>query len=495
MGDHILAIDEGTTSTRAMVFDRAGRPCGVAQREIRQFYPADGWVEHDPEEIWTATEAVCREAVLKAGLKASDIAAIGITNQRETTLLWDRRTGEPIHKAIVWQDRRTADTCRDLVRDGVEKLVSERTGLVIDPYFSASKLAWLLDHVPGARARAEKGKLAFGTVDSFLLFRLTGGKTHATDATNASRTSLFDIARQEWDAELLRIFRVPASLLPRVLDSAADFGVAKADFLGAPVPILGVAGDQQASLIGQGCFNPGMIKSTFGTGCFTLMNVGERPVASKHRLLTTIGYRLNGKAAYALEGAIFAAGVSVQWLRDGLKLIENAAASEAMAAGLDGTGGVYMVPAFTGLGAPHWAPTARGAILGITRDTRVEHVVRAALESVCYQMRDLMDAMAEDGGITLAALRVDGGMAANNWMLQFLADMLDLPVERPAFTESTALGAACLAAFQAGLCASPAEFGADTGLDRRFVPSMPGEQRETLYRGWKQAVARVLARV
>ena len=495
MGDHILAIDEGTTSTRAMVFDRGGRPRGVAQREIRQYYPADGWVEHDAEEIWTATHAVCREAVSKAGLKASDIAAIGITNQRETTLLWDRRTGEPVHKAIVWQDRRTADLCRDLLRDGVEKLVSERTGLVIDPYFSASKLAWLLDHVPGVRARAEKGELAFGTVDSFLLFRLTGGKTHATDATNASRTSLFDIRRQEWDAELLRIFRIPAPLLPRVLDSAADFGVANADFLGVPVPILGVAGDQQASLIGQGCFNPGMIKSTFGTGCFTLMNVGERPVVSKHRLLTTIGYRLNGKATYALEGAIFAAGVSVQWLRDGLKLIDNAAASEAMAAGLEGTGGVYMVPAFTGLGAPHWSPTARGAILGITRDTRVEHVVRAALESVCYQMRDLMDAMAEDGGITLAALRVDGGMAANNWMLQFLADMLDLPVERPAFTEATALGAACLAAFQAGLCASPAEFGADAGLDRRFLPSMPGERRETLYRGWKQAVARVLADV
>jgi glycerol kinase len=495
VADHILAIDEGTTSTRALVFDRAGRPVGIAQREIRQFYPADGWVEHDPEEIWTATRAVCRDAVAKAGLTAADMAAIGITNQRETTLLWDRRTGEPIHDAIVWQDRRTAELCRDLVRDGVEKLITARTGLVVDPYFSASKLTWLLDHVPGARERAEKGELAFGTIDSFLLFRLTGRKVHATDATNASRTSLYDIARQDWDEELLRIFRVPAALLPRVLDSAADFGVAGADFLGAPVPVLGVAGDQQASLIGQGCFAPGMIKSTFGTGCFTLMNVGERPVASKHRLLTTIGYRLNGKPAYALEGAIFAAGVAVQWLRDGLKLIENAVVSEAMAAGLDGTGGVYLVPAFTGLGAPHWAPTARGAILGITRDTRVEHVVRAALESVCYQMRDLMDAMADDGGVKLVALRVDGGMTANNWMLQFLADMLDLPVERPAFTETTALGAACLAAFQAGFCASPAEFGAGSRLDRRFEPAMGSERRDVLYQGWQQAVARVLARV
>ncbi len=495
MGDHILAIDEGTTSTRALIFDRGGRPLATAQREIRQFYPADGWVEHDPEEIWTATRAVCRDAVVKAGLTAADIAAIGITNQRETTLVWDRRTGAPIHNAIVWQDRRTAELCRDLVRDGAEELITKRTGLVVDPYFSASKLAWLLDHVSGARARAEKGELAFGTVDSFLLFRLTGGKVHATDATNASRTSLYDIVRQDWDEELLRIFRVPAPLLPRVLDSAADFGIADADFLGAPVPILGIAGDQQASLIGQGCFSPGMIKSTFGTGCFTLMNVGERPVASKHRLLTTIGYRLNGRPVYALEGAIFAAGVAVQWLRDGLKLIENAAASEAMAAGLDGTGGVYLVPAFTGLGAPHWAPTARGAILGITRDTRVEHVVRAALESVCYQMRDLMGAMGEDGGVKLAALRVDGGMAANNWMLQFLSDMLELPVERPALTETTAFGAACLAAFQAGLCASPAEFGAGIRIERRFVPSMPGPRRDALYQGWKQAVARVLARV
>jgi glycerol kinase len=495
VGDHILAIDEGTTSTRALLFDKSGRPVAIAQREISQHYPADGWVEHDPEEMWSATQAVCREAVAKAGLAAADVAAIGVTNQRETTLVWDRRTGKPIHNAIVWQDRRTADFCRDLVRNGAEALITARTGLVVDPYFSASKLTWLLDHVAGARERAEKGDLAFGTVDSFLLFRLTGGKVHATDATNASRTSLYDIARQQWDEELLRLFRVPASLLPQVLDSAADFGVAGADFIGAPVPILGIAGDQQASLIGQRCFEPGMIKSTFGTGCFTLMNVGERPVASKHRLLTTVAYRLNGKPAYALEGAIFAAGVAVQWLRDGLKLIENAAASEAIAAGLDGTGGVYLVPAFTGLGAPHWAPTARAAILGITRDTRVEHVVRAALESVCYQMRDLMDAMADDGGVKLAALRVDGGMAANSWMLQFLADTLGLPVERPAFTETTALGAACLAAFQAGLCGSPAEFGAGTRIERRFVPSMAGERRDALYQGWKQAVARVLARV
>ncbi len=491
MAGYILAIDQGTTSTRGLVFDAAGRVVATARRELRQHYPHDGWVEHDPEEIWNDGRAVCREAIVAAGISPAAIAAIGIANQRETTVLWERASGRPLYNAIVWQDRRTAPLCRDLQRDGAEAGIAAKTGLVIDPYFSATKLGWLLDHVPGARARAERGELCFGTVDSFLLSRLTGGAVHATDATNAARTMLFDIRHQEWDPELLELFRVPAALLPEVRDNAASFGVAGADFLGAAVPVTGMAGDQQAAMVGQGCFAPGMIKNTYGTGCFALMNTGAEPRASRHRLLTTIAYRLDGRTSYALEGAIFSAGASLQWLRDGLRVIDDAAASARLAAERAEPTGIYLVPAFTGLGAPHWLPEARGAIFGLTRDSNAGDLARAALEAVCYQTRDLLDAFTADSGVTPAAMRVDGGMAANDWMLQFLADMLDLPVERPALNEATALGAASLAAAGAGLCASPENFGAGWRLERRFTPALSWRRRDELYAGWKAAVAAV----
>jgi len=488
---HVLAIDQGTTSTRAIVFDRNGLPVGTAQRELRQFYPHDGWVEHDLEDIWRDTVVVCRGALEQAGLNPSDIAAIGITNQRETTALWDRRTGEALHNAIVWQDRRTAEVCRRLHADGAEAMISERTGLLIDPYFSATKLGWLLDHVSDARARAERGELCFGTIDSFLLFRLTGGAVHATDASNASRTLLFDIGTQDWDDELLRLFDIPRALLPRVLDNSADFGATQADFLGAPIPITGMAGDQQAATVGQACFQPGMIKSTYGTGCFALLNVGEKPVRSTNRLLTTTAYRLEGKPTYAVEGSIFVAGAAVQWLRDGLRAITDAASSERHANDLPDTQGVYMVPAFTGLGAPHWDPDARGAILGLTRDTSVSHIVRAALEAVCYQTRDLMECMAADGGTRPRALRVDGGMARNDWLMQFLADILELPVERPVVTETTALGAAYLAGLRTGVYASLDSVSEAWARDRCFEPGMEPDDRTRLYEGWRRAVRRV----
>jgi glycerol kinase len=491
MGPLVLVIDQGTTSTRAFVFDAAGHAVGSAQRELRQYFPRDGWVEHDPEEIWHGTLVVCREAIAAANIAPSDIACIGIANQRETAILWDRATGAPLHNAIVWQDRRTAAACRDLVREGAEPMVAAKTGLLIDPYFSATKLAWLLDHIPGARERAERGELCFGTVDSFLLFKLTEGRVHATDVANASRTALFDIHRQEWDRELLDLFRIPAPLLPEVRDNAAPFGMAAHALLGASIPITGMAGDQQAALVGQGCLAPGMIKSTYGTGGFVLMNSGAIPVQSRHRLLTTIAYRLDGKTTYAVEGSIFVAGAAIQWLRDGLRVIADADSSARIAATLPDESAIYMVPAFTGLGAPHWLPEARGAILGLTRDTNGAHLVRGALEAVCYQTRDLIDAIVANGGTRPLAMRVDGGMARNDWMLQFLADMLDLPVERPAFGEATALGAACLAATGAGLCASPGAFGAGWRLDRRFEPAMPPTRRETLYAGWQSAVAAV----
>ncbi|HEY0834161.1 MAG TPA: glycerol kinase GlpK [Azospirillum sp.] len=488
---HVLAIDQGTTSTRAILFDRDARPVASAQRELRQFYPADGWVEHDPGDIWNDTVAVMRAALEKAGLEAKAVAAIGITNQRETTILWDRRTGAPVHNAIVWQDRRTADACRRLTADGAEPMVSERTGLLIDPYFSATKLRWLLDTVPGARERAERGELAFGTVDCFLLWRLTGGRVHATDATNAARTLLFDIRRQDWDDELLRLFGVPRAVLPHVLDNAADFGVAEASVLGARIPIAGMAGDQQAATVGQACFAPGMIKSTYGTGCFALMNVGENFVPSRHRLLTTVAYRLHGKPTYAIEGSIFVAGAAVQWLRDGLRLIPDAASSEYHARELSDTGGVYLVPAFTGLGAPHWDPDARGAILGLTRDSGLAHVVRAALESVGYQTRDLMEAMASDGGREPEALRVDGGMVVNDWVCQFLADILGVAVERPDVTETTALGAAYLAGMQVGVYGGLDAISAAWRCERRFEPGMDAATRDRLTAGWRAALARV----
>jgi glycerol kinase len=489
MPRYILAIDQGTSSSRALLFDERGAVVATAQRELRQYFPRDGWVEHDPEAIWHDTRMVCREAVASAGIPPRDIAAIGIANQRETTILWERATGRPLHNAIVWQDRRTAAACRDLQRDGHDAAIAAKTGLVIDPYFSATKLAWLLDHVPEARARAKRGELCFGTVDSFLLFRLAG--VHATDATNAARTMLFDIRCQEWDAELLRLFRIPPALLPAVRDNAGEFGTASADFLGAPIAVTGMAGDQQAAMIGQGCVAPGMIKSTYGTGCFALMNTGDAMRVSRHRLLTTIAYQLDGRATYALEGAIFVAGAAIQWLRDGLRLIGDAEASARLAVERTEPSGVYLVPAFTGLGAPHWLPEARGAIFGLTRDANAGDLVRAALEAVCYQTRDLLDAFAVDAGLSPSAIRVDGGMARNDWMLQFLADMLALPVERPDMNEATALGAARLAAVGAGLCASPEAFGSGWRLDRRFTPAMAADRRESLYAGWQRAVAAV----
>ncbi|MGH6933150.1 MAG: glycerol kinase GlpK [Dongiaceae bacterium] len=487
----ILAIDQGTTSTRAILFGADGAPRGKAQRELPQIFPADGWVEHDPDEIWRATVAVMRGALADAGVPPQQVSAVGITNQRETTVVWERATGKPIHNAIVWQDRRTAARCKELTGAGHGPAVQRKTGLIIDPYFSGTKIAWILDHVPGARAAAKAGQLAFGTIDSFLLWRLTGGKVHATDATNASRTMLFNIHEQEWDEELLRLLDVPAAMLPRVRDSAAEFGATEAALFGAAVPITGMAGDQQAALVGQAGFAPGMIKSTYGTGCFVVLNTGEKATLSRNRLLTTLAYRLNGQPTYATEGSIFVAGAAVQWLRDGLKLIAAAGDSAPLAASLTGNNGVYLVPAFTGLGAPYWDPAARGAILGLTRDTGIAEIVRSALEAVCYQTRDLMAAMAEDGATEPRALRVDGGMARNDWVMQFLADILDLPVERPVVTETTALGAAYLAGLTAGIFASTADVAARWRRDRLFEPAMAADQREALYAGWRAAVARV----
>jgi glycerol kinase len=487
--DLILSIDQGTTSTRAIAFDLAFTPQGSAQRELPQIYPADGWVEHDSEEIWRATIAVVKAVVERVG--ANRLAAIGITNQRETTIVWNRKTGKPVHNAIVWQDRRGAEHCRRLIQDGWEEKIQEKTGLLIDSYFSATKIAWILDNVAGARASAESGELAFGTIDCFLLWRLTGGKAHATDVTNASRTMLFDIHRLEWDAELLELFGVPASMMPMVKDNAADFGLSEKAAIGIELPIAGMAGDQQAALIGQACFTPGMIKSTYGTGCFALLNTGPVAKRSHNRLLTTIGYRIKGETAYALEGSIFIAGAAVQWLRDGLRLIRQAGETEALARSVATTGGVYLVPAFTGLGAPYWDPMARGAIIGLTRDTGIAEIVRAALEAVCYQTRDLMNAMAADAGKEASALRVDGGMVGNDWVMQFLADILGLPVERPVVTETTALGAAVCAGLGLGLVGDLAQAAANWQRDRLFQSAMPAETRDRLYAGWQAAVARI----
>lgn len=492
----LIAIDQGTTSTRAIAFDPALKPLAGAQQELKQYYPAPGFVEHDPEEIWATTVATMRDAVAKAKLTVTDLAAIGITNQRETTVIWDRETGKPIHKAIVWQDRRTAEICGQLRAAGHEKTVAARTGLLLDPYFSATKIAWLLDHVDGARARAESGRLAFGTIDSFLLWRLTGGKTHATDATNAARTMLFDITRGVWDDELCELFRVPKSLLPQVRDCAGEFGLTTPDLLGAPVRILGIAGDQQAATVGQGCVSPGMLKSTYGTGCFALLNTGERPVASRNRLLTTIAYQLEGKRTYALEGAIFIAGAAVQWLRDGLKLIEKASDVGPLAERADTAGAVYLVPAFVGLGAPHWDASARGALYGLTRDTGAAELARAVIESVGYQTRDLLEAMRADWPAAQGAatvLRVDGGMTASDTTMQFLADILAAPVDRPVVMETTALGAAYLAGRAAGLCPDLDGLGALWRLDRRFTPRMGEAERARKWAGWRDAVRRTLS--
>ena len=493
---YVLAIDQGTTSSRAILFDREGRSVGTGQKELPQHFPEDGWVEHDPEDIWQDVLAVCRQAMAAAGVAAGEIAAIGITNQRETTVLWERGTGSAVHRAIVWQDRRTADTCRRLVADGLEAHVRARTGLVVDAYFSGTKLAWLLDNVPGARRAAENGALAFGTIDSFLLWRLTGGRVHATDATNASRTMLFDIVGQCWDARMLEALRIPAAVLPEVRDCSGEFGTTDPGLFGAAIPILGVAGDQQAATVGQACFAPGMSKSTYGTGCFMLVNTGDRCVESANRLLTTVAYRLGGRTTYALEGSIFVAGAAMQWLRDGLRVIASAAESETLARDLPSTEGVYLVPAFTGLGAPHWDPDARGAILGLTRDSGIAHIVRAALEAVAYQTADLADAFVADmrGGAAeagLGTLRVDGGMVVNDWLCQFLADMLDRPVERPAVVETTALGAAYLAGLAAGVFGSLDEIARAWRLERRFEPRLPPAERARLLDGWRRAVARV----
>ena len=494
MPKHILAIDQGTTSSRAIVFDASGLPVATAQKELTQHYPSDGWVEHDAEEIWRDVQSLMREAVAKAGLRGSDIAGIGITNQRETTVVWERDSGRPIHRAIVWQDRRTAEICRQKVTDGLSSLVQQKTGLLIDSYFSATKIAWLLYNGPGARARAEKGELCFGTIDSYLLFRLTGGKVHATDATNASRSMLFDIVRQDWDEVLLKIFDVPAAMLPRVMDCSGEFGVASADILGHAVPVTGIAGDQQAATFGQACFQPGMVKSTYGTGCFALVNIGDKPVQSNNRLLTTVAYRLNGKTTYALEGSIFVAGAAVKWLRDGLKIVDGAAETATLAAQVPENHGVYLVPAFVGLGAPYWDPDARAAILGLTLDAGRAHIARATLESVGYQTRDLTTAMKADGAPAPAAIRVDGGMVANDWLCQFLADMLDVAVERPRVIETTALGAAYLAGLATGVYAGLDAVAYGWQCERRFEPRMNASTRAQLYAGWQKAVQRVLTR-
>jgi len=489
---HLIAIDQGTTSTRAIVFDGRLGPVATAQQELRQIYPRPGWVEHDPEEIWAAVVATVREAMAKAKLSPKDIAGIGITNQRETAIVWDRVNGKPIHNAIVWQDRRTAEACAALRANGHEAAVAKKTGLVLDPYFSGTKIAWLIDHVDRARAAAEQGRLAFGTVDSFLLWRLTGGKVHATDATNASRTLLFDISRGAWDSELAELLKVPMGLLPEVRDCAADFGETRPDLFGGAIRILGVAGDQQAATIGQGCFTPGMMKSTYGTGCFALLNTGTEPVHSRHRLLTTIAYQLGGKRIYALEGAIFIAGAAVQWLRDGLHLFKQAAEVNALAQKADPAEQVYMVPAFVGLGAPYWDAEARGAIFGLTRNSGAAELAQAALESVGYQTRGLLEAMKADWPAAAGTvLRVDGGMTASDVTMQFLADILGAPVDRPAVMETTALGAAYLAGYQAGVCAEPAGFSATWRLDRRFEPAMDAATRARKWAGWQAAIARV----
>jgi glycerol kinase len=495
MPRHILAIDQGTTSSRAIVFDQRLRVVASAQKEFRQFYPKPGWVEHDPEEIWTSVVATCRAAIRKAGIKPADIAGIGITNQRETTVVWNRRSGKAIHRAIVWQDRRTAERCAALREAGHEPEISARTGLLIDSYFSGTKIGWILDQVKGARDKAARGELAFGTIDSFLIWRLTGGRVHATDATNASRTLLFNIHEGRWDETLHRILDVPPSLMPEVKDCAADYGVTET--FGAAIPILGVAGDQQAATVGQACFEPGMVKSTYGTGCFALLNTGRQAVQSRNRLLTTIAYQLGGERSYALEGSIFVAGAAVQWLRDGIKIIKRAGETAGLAKQADPAQPVYLVPAFVGLGAPYWDSDARGALYGITRGTTSAELARAALESVGYQTRDLLDAMRGDwagAGAAQSVLRVDGGMVASDWTMQFLADILDAPVDRPKILETTAIGAAYLAGLQAGIYPPPADFAKGWKREKRFSPGMREADRAAKLAGWRDAVSRTLSR-
>jgi glycerol kinase len=489
--DYLLAIDQGTTSTRAILFDTAGDIRHDARVALRQIYPRPGWVEHDPEEIWRAVVATCQEAI--AAAQGRPIAAIGITNQRETTILWDRRSGQPVHNAIVWQDRRTAPLCQSWREAGLSEKVALRTGLVIDPYFSASKIRWLLDNITGLPERAIAGEIAFGTIDSFLLWRLTGGKLHATDVTNASRTMLFDLYRLSWDDELLREFGIPSALLPEVRDTDADFGVTAPELFANAIPIAGIAGDQQAALIGQACFRPGMIKSTYGTGAFALLHTGATPAVSRSRLLTTLGYRLGGETAYALEGSIFVAGAAVQWLRDRLCAVNAAPETGVLAAEADPRQRVYFVPAFAGLGAPYWEAGARGALSGLAAECGLAEIARATLESVGFQTRDLVEAMAADCGLVIESLRVDGGLAASDWAMQFIADILPASVERPYSLETTAWGVAYVAGLSRGLCLPPREMTARWAAERRFTPAMDPAEREERYAGWRRAVAGVLA--
>ncbi|WP_209425648.1 glycerol kinase GlpK [Pararhodobacter sp. SW119] len=491
---HVLALDQGTTSSRAIVFDAQMRIAAAAQEEFTQHYPDSGWVEHTPADLWSTTAATARAAIEKAALRTTDIAAIGITNQRETTLVWDRKTGKPLHNAIVWQDRRTADFCASLRAEGHEKLITERTGLLVDPYFSGTKLKWILDKIDGARDRARKGELAFGTVDTWLIWNLTGGAVHATDATNAARTMLYDIHKGRWSRTICDLLDIPMELLPEVRDCAADFGTTRADLFGREIPILGVAGDQQAATLGQACFTPGMVKSTYGTGCFAVLNTGETPVTSTNKLLTTIAYQLDGRPTYALEGSIFIAGAVVQWLRDGLKVIRAAPETQALAESADPAQDLVLVPAFVGLGAPYWNPTARGAVFGLTRNSGPAEFARAALESVGYQTRDLLEAMQADWKREGAqpSLRVDGGMAASDYAMQFLSDILGAPVDRPQVLETTALGAAWLAGMRAGLYPAQEEFAAQWSIERQFTPAMDDKARNTRYARWRRAVEAVL---
>ena len=491
MAGCVLAIDQGTTSSRAIVFGDDFHPISVGQQEFPQHFPKSGWVEHSPADIWTSTLRVCREALENAPSGGADVAAIGITNQRETTLVWDRSTGEPVYNAIVWQDRRTADFCAKLRSEGREGVFSTKTGLLLDPYFSGTKIAWILDNVDGVRERAERGELAFGTVDTWLIWQLTGGKVHATDATNASRTLIYNIHENKWDEELCKLLNIPQNLLPEVKDSADDFGVTDTELFGRAIPILGVAGDQQAATVGQACFKPGMVKSTYGTGCFALMNTGSKPVRSNNRMLTTIAYRLNGETTYALEGSIFVAGAAVQWLRDGLGLIESAGDTQSLAEQADPNQDVYLVPAFVGLGAPYWDAEARGALFGLTRNTGPKEIARAVLQSVGYQTSDLVEAMRADWPeAEQPVLRVDGGMTASDWTMQFLADILGAPVDRPTVPETTALGAAWLAGSKAGVWPGAEAFSAEWKLEKRFEPRLQESERARLLAGWQDAVKR-----
>ena len=492
MKTYLLAIDQGTTNSRAIVFDKSGRLIGQHEIALKQFFPHSGWVEQNPDELFENTVYCCREAIKKSKLTADEITAIGISNQRETTIIWDKYTGRPVYSAIVWQDRRTSELCQQLSKILPAEMLQQKTGLLLDPYFSATKIMWILQNVPGVKTRAQNGELLFGTIDTYLVWKLTKGKSHVTDATNASRTMLYDIQTQQWDKNLLSAFDIPEILLPKVLDNTADFGETAVEFLGHPIPIAGMAGDQQAATVGQACFHPGMVKTTFGTGCFMMLNTGASVMGSKNRLLSTIAYRINKDVVYGLEGSIFSAGVTIKWLRDTLKIIKTSAETEMHAKSIESTNGVYLIPAFTGLGAPYWDPDARAALSGLTRGSEISHIVRAALEAVAFQTRDLLDAMARDYQDEIATLRVDGGMAANNWLLQFLADMAGVSVQRSACVETSALGAAYLAGLQTGVYSSLQEITDLWKMNAVFAPDMQNQQRELLYSGWKDAVARTL---